>query len=79
MPRLRQSVTDVTGRLLTSAAMRRGYSLKQLVSECGFSESTLYKRKREPETMTLKELRSIIRVLDLTDTEIAELAKGVWG
>lgn len=79
MPRLRSQTRDRTGDYLKAAAARRGYSLKQLILECDFSESTLYKRKRDPETMTLKELRSINRVLGLTDTEIAELAKGVWG
>ena len=45
---------------------------KKLMEKSGRSPSTFYKRRNDPEKMTIYELRAFIRILKLSEEEVLD-------
>ena len=51
-------------------------NVPELSRRTGIKRATLYERMRHPETMTVAQLREIVRVTNMSDEQIAKIVRG---
>ena len=64
------------GRVIKSNMERYGISCEKLMKRAGISKSTHFKRVREPDSMTLGELKVYIQMLKISDGDLLYALKG---
>lgn len=80
MPRVRMSEAEeqrrFLGRVIKSNMERYGISCEKLMKRAGISKSTHFRRVREPDSMTLGELKVYIQMLKISDSDLLYALKG---
>lgn len=80
MPRVRTSEAEEQRRFLGSVIkanmQRREVDCDSLMKRTGIKKSTHYRRIREPDTMTVGELKKYIKVLGISDEDLIYCLKG---
>ncbi len=66
---------DVSTALRVGMATARIKSIPELSKRTGIPQATLYKRVKEPSTMSLAEFREIVRTTRMSDELILIIAK----
>lgn len=81
MPKLKISDEERKNRTLIaiihSGKTMEDISVQKLARLTGISQSTLYQRLSEPEDMRIGELRDILRVLKITESEKERIGREV--
>lgn len=54
---------DYIREVVEGGMARRNMKTKELAAKTGINENTLYKRRRQPETFTVKELLKVLDIL----------------
>lgn len=67
---------DVSTALRVGMATARIKSIPELSKRTGIPQATLYKRVKEPSTMSLAELREIVRTCHMSRDLIAAIVEG---
>ena len=66
---------DRRGDMIVGRGRMSGFDVKRMSARAGIKLSTMYKRIREPWTMTIDELASLDRAVHFTDDEILRLVR----
>lgn len=79
MPRLKPSAREIMDREVRAAfkagEQRRGMKYDAAAQYLGMSKSTYYLRQKNPENVTLCELREIVKFAECTDDEILRMIR----
>ena len=80
MPRVRMSEAEeqrrFLGRVIKSNMERNDITCEKLMKGAGISRSTHFKRVRDPDSMTLGELKVYIRMLKISNGDLLYALKG---
>lgn len=80
MPRVRTSEAEEQRRFLGSVIkanmQRHEVDCDSLMKRTGIKKSTHYRRIREPDTMTVGELKQYVKVLGISDEDLIYCLKG---
>ena len=77
MPRVKLGERDDTlSRIIKANMARYGVPLEKILKALRISSSTHFKRMREPDTMSIRELRVYIKILHIPDEDILMILKG---
>ncbi len=80
MPKVKISETEeqsrFLGRVIKSNMERYGINCEKLIKITRVSRSTHFKRIRNPDAMTLGELKAYIKVLHISDEDLLYALKG---
>lgn len=77
MPRVKLGERDDTlSRIIKANMARYGIPHERLEKALRISTSTHFKRMREPDSMSVKELKGYIRLLHISDEDILQALKG---
>lgn len=80
MPRVRTSEAEEQRRFLGSVIkanmQRNDVDCDSLMKRTGIKKSTHYRRIREPDTMTVGELKKYIKILGISDEDLIYCLKG---
>ena len=76
MPRLKPSATELHNRqtqaVFDYAVQKERLDYDVIAKNCGCTSRTIQKKKKNPESMTLKEIRIFARLGKLTDAQLVE-------
>lgn len=79
MPKLKPSATEMMNREVRASLLagqeRKAMADQSVAKYMGACKETYQKRKREPEKMTLGELRCLIKLFKIPDQEIIRMVK----
>lgn len=76
MPRLsKDERMQSVSRLIWGAISTQGLSLDELTDKTGISRSTMFRRKANPETITLGELDKLVRFLHIPIEDVRNAIK----
>ena len=67
---------DRRADLIKGRAQLSGFDVKRLAARSGINLMTMYKRIRQPGTITLDELTSIDKAARFTDEELVQMVRG---
>lgn len=79
MPKLKTSANEQMDRevraALTSGQIRRDLTDEKTAKALGISKQTYQRRKREPECISIGELRRLVRLFKISDAEILRMIR----
>ncbi len=80
MPRLQPSLDEMRDResraVMADGQVRKAYNDKEMGKFLAITRPTYQKRRRQPDTFTMREFRAMVRVLGLSDEEIVRFIRG---
>ncbi len=83
MPKVKMSEAEeqrqFLGRVIKSNMERNDVTCEKLLKTAGISRSTHFKRIRDPDSMTLGELKIYVRMLKISDSDLLYALKGEKG
>ena len=83
MPKVKMSEAEeqrcFLGRVIKSNMERNNITCEKLLKTAGISRSTHFKRIRDPDSMTLGELKIYVRMLKISDSDLLYALKGEKG
>ncbi|OUP21362.1 hypothetical protein B5F29_02460 [Lachnoclostridium sp. An196] len=80
MPRLQPSLDEMRDResraVMADGQARKAYNDEEMGKFLAITRPTYQKRRRQPDTFTMREFRAMVRVLGLSDEEIVRFIRG---
>mgnify|MGYP005758009149 CR=1 FL=1 len=80
MPKIQPSLDEMRDResraVMADGQMRKALKDEDMGRFLSITRPTYQKRRRQPDTFTMREFRALIRVLGLSDEEIIRFVRG---